>query len=275
MQINISELMRAKGRLEDVETEIKNNLSAVSIRINLVNDNIKSSELATSNANLLDKIESLKTELETNLNLLIEFMGKQLDSYTVTNAEAKASLESLVSMITGTYAADGSIIAADTKTETLTNVTGSALTSSASTIDTSIYTSNASKGFVVSTGNTTYDLSSSDTDLLYSIVAAESDKSYDDALAVISVILNRCENSAWVNSYGTSPVKQATAKNQFVVYQSGSYKTYTNGNAPDTVKQAVNDALAGVRNCNYLSFRSNGSKNYSNNQITSTGNRYL
>ena len=47
-----------------------------------------------------------------------------------------------------------------------------------------------------------------------------------------------------------------------------------NGNAPSTVVQAVKDALAGVRNHKYCSFRSNGTTNYSNNMITSAGNRY-
>ena len=87
-------------------------------------------------------------------------------------------------------------------------------------------------------------------------------------------ILNRCETSNWINSHGRDPIAQATAPNQFVVYQHGSYKRYINGNAPDTVKTAVMDALNGVRNHDYLSFRSNGSTGYSNNMISSTGNRY-
>ena len=46
------------------------------------------------------------------------------------------------------------------------------------------------------------------------------------------------------------------------------------GRAPDTVVQAVKDALAGVRNHKYLSFRSNGTVSYSDNMISPTGNRY-
>ena len=113
-----------------------------------------------------------------------------------------------------------------------------------------------------------------DIELLCAIVSAESDKSYDDALAVVSTILNRCEKSNWINSHGRDPIQQATAPNQYVVYQHGSYKKYLNGNAPQTVKQAVMDALNGVRNHNYCSFRSNGTTSYSNNMITATGNRY-
>lgn len=136
------------------------------------------------------------------------------------------------------------------------------------------YNSKPEAGFVVTTGNQTYNLSDSDLELLTAIVAAECDKSGDDALAVITTILNRCESQAWIRSHGTNPVKQATAPNQFVVYQKGAYKRYMGNAAPPQVAQAVRDALGGVRNHNYLSFRSNGSTGYSNNMITSSGNRY-
>jgi hypothetical protein len=141
-------------------------------------------------------------------------------------------------------------------------------------IDVTKYHNNIANGFEVTTGNLTYQLCDEDIELLCAIVSAESDKSYDDALAVISTILNRCERSNWIASHGRDPIQQATAPNQYVVYQHGSYKTYLNGKAPDTVKQAVMDALNGVRNHNYCSFRSNGTTSYSNNMITSTGNRY-
>ncbi len=141
-------------------------------------------------------------------------------------------------------------------------------------IDVSKYHNNLAKGFEVTVGNLAYEVSDKDFELLCAIVSAESDKSYDDALAVITTILNRCEAPNWVRSHGTNPVAQATAPNQFVVYQHGSYKAYMGGRAPETVQTAVKDALAGVRNHHYLSFRSNGSTGYSDNRITSTGNRY-
>lgn len=135
------------------------------------------------------------------------------------------------------------------------------------------YKSNAALGFVVTTNNKTYNLSDSDKNLLSAIVSAESDKTLDDALAVITTILNRCESPEWIN-HGSDPVSQATAYNQFVVYQHGDYKDYL-GNTPESVKIAVNDALEnGIRNHNYLSFRSNEKIRYSDNQITSRGNRY-
>ena len=148
------------------------------------------------------------------------------------------------------------------------------ITSGDPNIDVSKYHNNLAAGFEVTVGNLAYKLSEEDIELLCAIVAAESDKSYDDALAVITTILNRCESPNWIRSHGTDPIAQATAPNQFVVYQHGSYERYMDGNAPDTVKEAVADALAGVRNHEYLSFRSNGTTSYSNNMISPTGNRY-
>ena len=136
------------------------------------------------------------------------------------------------------------------------------------------YTYKSVGNFKVTTDNKKYNMSSEEYNVLCAIVAAECDKSSDDALAVISVILNRCENSAWINSHGTSPYKQATAKNQFVVFQEGYYKKYLGDNCPKNVKQAVSDACNGIRNNKFLSFRSNSSTGYSNNLITTSGNRY-
>lgn len=153
------------------------------------------------------------------------------------------------------------------------DITSTMSVSTAGDIDISKYHNNLAAGFEVTTDNQTFTVSDSDYNLLCAIVAAESDKSYDDALAVITTILNRCEASNWVASYGTNPISQATAKNQFVVYQHGSYKQYM-GNCPETVMTAVKDALAGVRNHHYLSFRSNGSTSYGGSMITSSGNRY-
>ena len=141
-------------------------------------------------------------------------------------------------------------------------------------IDITKYSNYIEKGFEVTTGNLCYELSDADFELLCAIVSAESDKTYDDALAVITTILNRCETDNWIRSHGTDPIAQATAPNQFVVYQHGSYRVYMDGRAPETVVQAVKDALAGVRNHKYLSFRSNGSTSYSDNMISKTGNRY-
>ncbi len=141
-------------------------------------------------------------------------------------------------------------------------------------LDLSVYHNNPATGFQVTTGNPTYELSQQDLQLMYGLVASESDKTYDDALGVATTILNRCETSNWVNAHSQNPIEQITAPGQFEVYSKGTYKQWQTRELPETVVKAVNDALSGVRNHDYCYFRSNGSNSYSDNMITQTGNRY-
>ena len=152
-------------------------------------------------------------------------------------------------------------------------------------LNTSLYKSNPDLGFVVTDNNKTYTLSSDEFDLVVALVAAEYEKSIDDALAVISVILNRCESPTWSEWAGTSPAMQVVKPNQFEVYSIGSYLKYMPGGAfygtnhYKLAKQAVIDAFNGIRNNNYYSFRSwsyitSGGDYYSYNYIVEGGNRY-
>lgn len=152
-------------------------------------------------------------------------------------------------------------------------------------LNTSLYKSNPDLGFVVTDNNKTYTLSSDEFDLVVAVVAAEYEKSIDDALAVISVILNRCESPVWLEWAGTSPAMQVVKPNQFEVYSTGSYLKYMPGgvfygtNHYKLAKQAVIDAFNGIRNNNYYSFRSwgyitSGGDYYSYNYIVEGGNRY-
>ncbi len=99
--------------------------------------------------------------------------------------------------------------------------------------------------------------------LLYAICEQECNTSYDGTLAVMSCILNRCESNAWKNYGGTDPVKQATASGQFC-YTIDKHWHDRLGKIKDTTKKAVNDALNGKRNHNYLSFRADSSSARSN-----------
>lgn len=139
-------------------------------------------------------------------------------------------------------------------------------------IDITKYSDNEEYGIEVTMGNLAYELCEDDVDLLYAIVASESDKSYDDSLAVITTILNRCETSSWIEDYGRDPVAQATALDQFITYQNGSYEKYMGNRAPQSVVRAVNDALAGVRNHKYTGFESSASR--LNENVVTTGNLY-
>lgn len=136
------------------------------------------------------------------------------------------------------------------------------------------YRSLPEKGFNVTSGNRTYELSSSDFILLAAVLASEANKSsIDDVLAVSSVILNRADTK------GISPLTVVTAPGQFSGYLDGYYLRYIdeNGNLRNVNQSLIdtlNDALDGIRNNQYYSFRSWSTTGYSDNYITEYGNRY-
>lgn len=289
INVEVGELMRLSSRSEELNSDISSTFNGINNVLDNISGIVRSDTLTGANDIQKDGVNSLMVRIDENLRNIKIFLDNQIKNYTVSVEDALNSLNTLIAAINGAYGvncgksytsftsdkstSDNVSVKNNVTTEKNYTVSSTPYNSNDS-VDTSGYKSNEASGFVVTGGNTKYDLNDSDKDLLYAIVAAESDKSKDDALAVASTILNRCEDTRWVNSHGTNPIKQATAPNQFVVYQEGYYKKYTNGQAPEAVKQAVNDALNGVRNHNYLSFRSNGSTKYSSNMITETGNRY-
>lgn len=152
-------------------------------------------------------------------------------------------------------------------------------------LDVSKYKSNPDLGFIVTDDNPQYELSDEDFNFVVAIVSAEYEKSRDDALAVISVILNRCDSPRWSSWAGKSPVEQVTKPNQFEVYTIKSYLKYMpdgsqfNTQHREWAKEAVMDALNGIRNNKYDSFRSwtyitSSGDYYSHNYIVEGGNRY-
>lgn len=147
-------------------------------------------------------------------------------------------------------------------------------------IDASKYTSNAKMGFIVTEGNKQYDLTDHEFDVVVAVVAGEFDKNLDDALGVVSVILNRCDSKKWQSWAGSSPYSQVIKPGQFEVYFAGMYLDYMPGgkyyerNKYNIAKQAVLDGLNGIRNNNYLGFRASWVTGYSDKYIVSGGNRY-
>lgn len=99
-----------------------------------------------------------------------------------------------------------------------------------------------------------WSYSASELDLLCAITAQECGSSYNGALAVITCAANRAESSRW-RRYGSDPLSQYMAPNQFCYSIDSYWRRRLNGNYPSYVKQAVLDALNGKRNHNYLSFR--------------------
>lgn len=147
-------------------------------------------------------------------------------------------------------------------------------------IDASKYINNESMGFVVSEGNKQYDLPDNQFDVLVAVVSSEFDKDLNDALAVVSVILNRCDSDKWISWSGPSPYDQVIKSGQFEVYSSGAYLSFMpNGSRYGTskyeiAKQAVLDGLNGIRNNSYLGFRAWWISGYSDKYIVNGGNRY-
>lgn len=125
------------------------------------------------------------------------------------------------------------------------------------------YVSKPAAGFNVTTGNRTYALNNGEFSIVAGVVACEA-VSKDDALAVMSVILNRAD------ARGISPVS--------VVAQAGQFSCYSQANGtgngdPSRFASVVKDALDGIRNNGYHSFNGMNS-GVSNNYIVDNGNRF-
>lgn len=105
------------------------------------------------------------------------------------------------------------------------------------------YISKPGLGFVVTTDNRTYSLGDGDFNIVAGVVACEA-AGKDDALAVMSVILNRAD------ARGLTPVG--------VVAQAGQFSCYNHPGDPNRYASVVRDALNGIRNNNYHGFNNDG-----------------
>ena len=147
-------------------------------------------------------------------------------------------------------------------------------------VDASKYKDDIDMGFKVTEGNKNYTLGDYEFDVVVAVVAGEFDKVEDDALGVMSVILNRCDSSTWRAWAGNSPYLQLIKAGQFEVYFAGYYLAYMPGGSQygtqkyNIAKQAVIDGLNGIRNNNYLGFRAWYVSSYSDKYIVTGGNRY-
>lgn len=128
-------------------------------------------------------------------------------------------------------------------------------------IDTSKYTIDTVNGFNVTTNNRTYTLTEDEIITVSKVVQCEAlQGSYDDTLAVISVILNRAD------ARGLTPVQVVSQAGQFSCYRSN------NGGYTSAI-DIVRDALNGVRNNNYHNFNCS-SCIQGGVSIVAGGNRY-
>ena len=142
------------------------------------------------------------------------------------------------------------------------------------------YKDKESMGFKVTENNKNYTLTDYEFDVVVAVVAGEYGGDLNDALAVVSVILNRCDSKSWAAWAGNNPYKQVIAPGQFEVYLKDYYMPYMPGGSKygttkyEVAKQAVIDGLNGIRNNKYMGFRAWYLTNYSSKYVTVGGNRY-
>lgn len=147
-------------------------------------------------------------------------------------------------------------------------------------VDAEKYINNIEMGFRVTEDNKGYSLSDYEFNVVVAVVAGEFDRNLNDALAVVSVILNRCDSDKWISFAGSTPYDQVIRAGQFEVYSGGTYLQYMPGGSNygsekyNIAKQAVNDGLNGIRNNEYLGFRAWWISGYSDKYIITGGNRY-
>ena len=123
------------------------------------------------------------------------------------------------------------------------------------------YLSKPAMGFNVTTGNKVYTLTDEEFNIVAGVVACEAG-GRDDALAVMSVILNRADSARYPND----PVSVVAAPNQFSCYKMQK--------DPSRYADVVRDALNGIRNNNYYNFNCPGCSPKIENYISDRGNWY-
>lgn len=138
------------------------------------------------------------------------------------------------------------------------------------------------KGYHYTTGNTTYNISEEEFLKVAYVVQHETkhgeNGKYEDALGVMSVILNRMEDGRY--SYANSPIDVVSASGQFSVWSASGAASFTRQEINPEVLRAMNDALYnGIRNNDYVEFKSSGTSAKSITgeikiQLVSDGNKY-
>ena len=106
---------------------------------------------------------------------------------------------------------------------------------------------------VAYSGSSGWSYTDEEMDLICAITAQEDSTSYEGALAVITTACNRAEQR------GTDPLTEYKRKGQFCYTIDNYWRRRLNGNYANFVLEAVQDALDGARNHDYLYFRASGS----------------
>lgn len=196
---------------------------------------------------MADSVSELFTEDETLKEVVVDTTEIELESYEearkreAEEAEAKRKAEEEALKEAERKKAEEEA----RRNEVIVNASG--------------YVSKPGMGFNVTTDNRTYSLGDGDFNIVAGVVACEA-AGKDDALAVMSVILNRAD------SRGISPVN--------VVAQAGQFSCYQHPGDPSKYASVVRDALNGIRNNNYSSFNCPNCSPYIANYVVDGGNWY-
>ena len=110
MKIDLTEVMRLKGRLVDINSELDTILNGIRSDFDSIASNIGSTELHQAILNIQDKIKTLGTNFSSDMISLENFLEEQLHSYTVTNEEASNALKNLVTMLQNVFGENGEIL---------------------------------------------------------------------------------------------------------------------------------------------------------------------
>lgn len=110
MKINLTEMMRIKGRLIDINSEMNTTFSGINEEFGDISRNIRSTDLQQSILKFQRNITALSRKFSLNMNDLEEFLSQQLSSYTVSNEEAQQSLQSLINELNQTFDISGNIV---------------------------------------------------------------------------------------------------------------------------------------------------------------------
>lgn len=98
------------------------------------------------------------------------------------------------------------------------------------------------------------------------------DEKYIEAMAVTTTILNRMDDEEW-SSLGDTILEQLFYPDQFSTVKKLPNTSFSD--VPEVVKNAVDACLGGIRNHNFVQFRSKDSKKPNRVQIVTNGNNYF
>ncbi len=124
-------------------------------------------------------------------------------------------------------------------------------------------------------GNTTYNITPSELNQLTYVVEAESNGTFKDALATISVIANRMEDPRFKKNNYQSLVDIVSQEGQFAVWNETRASNYNAETGNPEVLKAIQACLyGGLRNNDYVEFKARTATGNDKVQISPNGNKY-